>query len=214
MPPCLRCFADRPRGVLAALLVFTLALSPASARHPATPVEPAVVMPDKVMARKALVEQIKGRVDAALALIRQCSASAAPGDGRANLDAQLASLERHSKDALWTYNVGNYEEAVRRYTLLERNAKTTLLLCDKLRLSVEKCSKSVASALERIRQWGIKIARLQDPTHRAHCETLFTEAEKNLLSLDKTCATTDPMWVARQIPVVIKPLDEALRTGR
>lgn len=201
--------------VFASVLVLGVLTAPLQARRPivtATP-DPSV-LPDKVLARKAAVEQVKVRVEQAIVTIKSCAAAAAPGEGRASLEAQLAPLEVHTKDALWTYNVGNYEDAFRKYNVLERSAKGTLLVCDKLRAGVERCAKSVAAALERVRSWAIKIARIQDPTMRAHCETLLADAERNLSSLDRTCATTDPAWVAAQIPPLVKPLDDALRTAR
>lgn len=209
---CSRCSADWPRAaLLAALLLASLAAPGLARRGPAA--EPAV-LPDKVMARKAMVEQTKVRVDPSLAVIRACVASAPPGEGRESLEAQLGPLERQAKHALWSYNVGNYEEAFRRYTVLERNARATQLVCDRVRQAVERCAKSVTGALERIRSWGIKIARIQEPSYRAHCEGVFVEAEKRLMSLKRTCSTTDPVWVVRQVPLVIKPLDDALKRTR
>lgn len=202
------------RAFASGVLLASLTL-PLEARRPAVVATPDPnVLPDKVLARKASVEQVKVRVEQAIVTIKSCAASSAPGEMRASLEAQLAPLEVHTKDALWTYNVGNYEDAFRKYNVLERSAKTALVVCDKLRLSVERCSKSVAGALERVRSWAIKIARLQDPTARAHCESLLAEAERGLQSLEKSCATTDPAWVATQIPPLVKPLDDALRTAR
>ena len=208
----LRYWRSSADPLFALLVALAIAGTPAMARREPAAADPNG--PDKVMSRKAMVEQIKARVDPSMQIIRGCVATAPPGEARTSLETDLGPLEAQAKDALRTYDVGNYDEAIRRYTVLERNARTTQLVCDKLRQSVERCARSVTGALERIRSWGVKIARIQEPAQRAMCENIFVEAEKGLVSLEKTCATTDPAWVARQIPLVIKPLDEALKKAK
>jgi len=201
---------------LASLVALALLAAPAVARRgapsPADPPEPG--LPDKVLAKKAAVELSRSHVEAAIQNLRACVSGSPPVDERKEIEADLVPLEAALKDATWTYDVGNYEEAWRRYGVLERRVKTTQLACDRLHVTVDRCAKSVTAALERVRSWGIKIARIQDPTYRAHCEDLYKTSEKALESLAGTCATTDPAWVSAQIAPVVKPLDEALRKAK
>ena len=120
-----RCFVS---GVL-----LTLLAAPAAARRgaPSPSDLPEPGLPDKVLAKKAAVELSKSHVEAAMQALRACIAGSPPVDERKELEADLAPLEAALKDAGWTYDVGNYEEAWRRYGALDRRVKTTQLACDK-----------------------------------------------------------------------------------
>lgn len=198
---------------LIALIAFAVAaVAPVEARRgPTAGASPAV---DRAMTRKQQVEMLKEKLEPAMREIRACAAGAPPGAARVGLEAELGPLEGLLKDAAWTYHVGNYDEALKRHQAIERRMRPSQLACDRIKQAAERCTRTVTGALERIRGWSVKIARVQDPASRARCEGAYAQAEKELVSLEKSCATTDPAWVGKQIPVVLKPLDDAIRTAR
>jgi hypothetical protein len=210
MRPYSRRFADT---YLIALLVCALAVPAHARRGPAVAASKAPTV-DKSLTRKQQVEMLKGKLEQAQQQVRACAASAPAGEARTALEAEAGPLEAMLKDAAWAYHVGNYEEALRRYAGVEKRLKPSQLTCDKLRAGADKCAKSVQAALERIRGWSLKIARIQDPTSRAQVEEVYKKTEVDLASIEKTCATTDPAWVGKQIPVILKPLDDAIKTAK
>jgi hypothetical protein len=204
------------RALLAgALVMLALALSaPADARRGGAPRAAASVTVDKRLSQKQQAELSAERAGNLARSIRACLATAPAGPVRKDLERQTAAMERDLQGAAQAYHVGNYDQAVKRYAAIEKSSRTASLACDKIRQSAERCSQQVSAAVDRIRQWSLKIARLQDPTSRAHCEMVYAQTERDLQSLGATCATTDPASVAQRIPVVLKPLDEAIRRSR
>ena len=212
MLPCSQRFAE---AAVAVTLVLALLAANADARRTVVaPAKPGVSTTDNLLENKALVEASKARVEQVVTLLKTCAQAAPPGDARTTLEEQLAGIDAQVKDATWTYHVGNYEEAFKKYAAIERGAHSSQLGCDKLRVAMDRSLKSVTSQIDRIHTWAVKVAKIQDPTYRAHCETVYAETEKNLQSLEKTCATTDPAWILKQIPLAIKPLDDALRKSK
>ncbi|MBI4861857.1 MAG: hypothetical protein HY815_16605 [Candidatus Riflebacteria bacterium] len=169
---------------------------------------------DLLLAKKQRVEALKAQVDAATRATSGCCDLPAMGrQKKVCLDA-AAAFKRELEAGTWAYYVGNYDEAYRQLAQAAVRGRQLEQLAALARRAVDGCVRRVAGGLAMLKKLELRFPRIKDAAARAQAEKACLEATKALQSLEKTCSTTDPAAVIREIDGAVRTVELLSRKAR